>query len=75
MRENEKVLRWFDASLEWLMERFAMRDEEMEKLGQDRQVEEKTKRATIRVMKMKIVDVDLEEVEELIDLHLFIEFS
>ena len=32
MREIEKVLKRFDTSLEWLMERIEMRDDEIEKM-------------------------------------------
>ena len=34
-REIEKALKRFDASLEWLMERIEMRDEEIEKTKDD----------------------------------------
>ena len=36
MREIEKVLRIFGASIEWLRDRIAMREEEMDRIGQNR---------------------------------------
>ena len=57
------------------MERDALRDEEIETLRWDGQVEEQKKRALIRAMKMKsVVDV-LEEVEVHFDTHFFNKFS
>ena len=35
MREIEKVLKLFDASLEWLMERIDIRDEEMDTINEN----------------------------------------
>ena len=35
MREIEKLLRRFDASLEWFMERIAVRDGEMDNIRQN----------------------------------------
>ena len=40
MREIEKVLKRFDASLEWLMERIRMRDEEMERIRVNDQMDD-----------------------------------
>ena len=39
LREIEKVLKRFDASLEWLLERNALRDEEIERVYGDTQME------------------------------------
>ena len=33
MREIEKVLKRYDASMEWLMERIGLRDEEIDAIG------------------------------------------
>ena len=41
LREVEKVLKRFDASLEWLMERITMREEEMEKIKCDDEMDER----------------------------------
>ena len=43
MREVEKVLRRFDVSLDWLMERITMREEEMEKIKRDDEMDESEK--------------------------------
>ena len=39
-REIEKALRRFDASLEWLLERIQMRDDEIETIKQNDEIEE-----------------------------------
>ena len=46
MREIEKVLKWFDASLEWLIERIARRVEELDGIKRDDQIEESEKTLT-----------------------------
>ena len=43
MRKIEKVLKRFDASLEWLTERIWMREVEIEKIRGDKEVEEREK--------------------------------
>ena len=75
MREIEKALKRFDASLGWLMERVGMRDEEIDKIRQDGQIEEGAKKEKLRAMKMRSIDEVLEEVEVLIDTHFFDQFS
>ena len=75
MREKEKWLKRFDASLEWLSERIAMRDEENEKIRTDDQMEGRAKSEKLNAMKMKSVAEVLKEVEVLIDTHFFNEFS
>ena len=35
LRENQKILKRFDASLEWVSERIAIREEEIEKTRKD----------------------------------------
>ena len=63
MREIEKVLRRFDASLEWLIERMAQRDGEFDSVRQNGQTCEREKGLVLRAVKaMSISDV-LEEVE------------
>ena len=74
LRETEKVLKMYDASLEWLLERIGMRDEEMNDIKQNVDMDEMDKTQKLKAMKMKsIVDV-MEEVEVLIDTHFFNEF-
>ena len=46
-REIEKVLKRFDASLEWLLERIGLRDEEIDKAGKDEQIEERAKKRDV----------------------------
>ena len=70
-REIEKVLKRFDASLEWLLERIAMRDEEMAKTRQNEEMEERLKSEALRTQRMKSIAGVLEEVEILIDIHFF----
>ena len=74
-KETEKALKRFDASLEWLLERIGMRDEEMNEIKQNAEMDESEKTLKLKAMKMKsIVDV-IEEVEVLIDTSFFDEFS
>ena len=66
-REIEKVLKRFDASLEWLMERIAIRDEEMDRNRHDGEIQERAKKEKLKAMKMRSIDEVLEEVRVLID--------
>ena len=50
-REIEKVLKRFDASIEWFMERVDMREEEIEKVRLDREIQESEKAKTLRAKK------------------------
>ena len=75
LREIEKVLRRFDASLEWLMERISHRDEEMDRIRADTKMEEREKSLTLKAWRTKSIAEVLEEVEVLIDTHFFNEFS
>ena len=75
MREIEKVLNRFDLSLEWLMGRIKMRDEEMEAVRQDSQFDETGKRHKLNALRTKSITDVLEEVEVVVDLHFFNEFS
>ena len=48
LREIGKVLKRFDASLEWLMERIAILEEEMDKIKQNSEMEEREKSETLK---------------------------
>ena len=74
MREIEKALKRFDASLEWLTERIGIREEEIEKIRCDREIEEREKSQLLGAKKMKSIADVLVEVEVLIDIHFFNEF-
>ena len=73
LRKFGKVLRRFDASIEWLRERIAMREEEMDRIGQNGEVEANEKEQMLRAKRMKSIEEAVEEVEVLIDTHFFIE--
>ena len=75
MREIEKVLRRFDASIEWLSEKIAQRDEEIERIKGDAQMEGREKSEKLKAVRMKSIAEVLEEVEVLVDTHFFNEFS
>ena len=75
LREIEKVLKRFDASLEWLMERIAMREDEMEEIKRNEEMEAREKDRMMNAKKLKSIAEVLEEVEVLIDTHFFDEFS
>ena len=49
--EIEKVLKRFDASLEWFIERVKIREEEIEKIRRDNQLEERMKSEKLKVTK------------------------
>ena len=74
LREIENVLKRFDASLEWLMERIAMREEEMDMITADTKMEEHEKSETLKALRAKRIAEVLEEVEGLVDTHFFNEF-
>ena len=75
IREIEKVLKRFNSSLEWLMGIIAVRDEEMESIRQNEEMEERDKNMMLRAKKMKSMADVLEEVAVVIDMHFFVEFS
>ena len=75
LREVEKVLKRFDASLEWLMERIRMRDEETETEKRDEELNERERSQILRAKRTKSIGDVLEDVEVLIDAHFFMEFS
>ena len=68
LREIEKVLRRFNASLEWLMERISLRDEEMDGIRADTKMEEREKSETLKAWRTKSIAEVLEEVEVLLTL-------
>ena len=68
------MLKRFDASLEWLTERIGVREDEMEKIREDREIEEREKSQLLGAKKAKSIADVLEEVEVLIDTHFFNEF-
>ena len=75
MREIEKVLKRFDASLEWLMERIAVRDEEIDGIRQNEEMDDREKNQMLQAKKTKSIAHVLDEVEAVIDVHSFDEFS
>ena len=74
MREIEKILKRFNASLEWLMERIGTRGEEMDAIRRNGEIGEQEKVQTLGVKRMRSIEEVLEEVEVLIDAHFFNEF-
>ena len=74
-REVEKVLKRYDASLEWFLERVKMRDEEIERIRLDTEIQESEKNQMLRGKRIRSIDDVLEEVEALIDTHFFNDFS
>ena len=67
MREIEKALKRFEASLEWLIERISIRDDEIEAKRKNGEIEEQEKNQVLRVKRMKSIEDVLEDVEVLID--------
>ena len=74
-RENKKVLKRFYASLEWLMERIKIRGEEIGTIGRNGEMNEREKDRIITVGKAKSIQDVLEEIDTLIDMHFYDEFS
>ena len=62
LREIEKVLKRFDASLEWLSERIGMRDKGIEKIRQDIRIQELEKNEMLNALKVKSINDEVEEV-------------
>ena len=75
MREIEKVFKLFNASLEWFIGRIATRDEQMDQIRQNDGLDEREKDQILQAKKMNGIADVLEEVEVLIGMHLFNEFS
>ena len=48
LREIEKVLKRFDSSIEWLRDRIAMREEEMDRIRHNREIEANVKAQMLR---------------------------
>ena len=74
LREIEKVLKRFDASLEWLRDRIAIRDDEMDRIRQNGEVEADENEQMLRAKRRKSIEEVVEEVEVLIDTNFFNEF-
>ena len=74
IREIEKVLKRFDASLEWLMDRIQTRDDEIEALRQNGEIEERERDNILRTKRAKSIADVFEEVEVLIVTHFLNEF-
>ena len=75
LREIDKSLKRFDASIEWLSHRIAVREEEIEKIRHNNEIEGREKKQSLKTLKMKSIAEVLEEVQVLIDTHFFDEFS
>ena len=75
MREIEKALKRFYASLEWLEERISPRDEEIDEIKMKSEMDEREKSAVLRAKRAKSIHEALEEVDVLIDTLFFIKFS
>ena len=69
LREIEKVLKRYDMSLEWLMGRIAARDDVMEAIRQNTEIEEGEKNALLGAKRTKGIAGVLEEVAVVIDIH------
>ena len=63
MREIEKVLKRFKASLLWLMEQIGMRDEKIEKIKENMDMDEREKRQMLVAERLKSIAAVLEDVE------------
>ena len=75
LREIEKVLKRFNASLVWLVGRIQIREVEQEKVRHDDGMEGRDKTVKLKAMKMKSIAEVLEEAECVVDLFFFLEFS
>ena len=75
LREIDKGLKRFNASLEWLLERISLRDEELEVLRQNMDMDQREKDAILGAKRMKCIAEVLEEMDTLIDIHFYSEFS
>ena len=74
LREIEKALKRFDASLEWLMGRIGQCEEEIDKIRRE-EIEERERSQKLQAVKMKSINEVLEDVRVMIDIHYFEEFS
>ena len=71
LRETEKVLKRFDASLEWLLERVQIREDEMDTIRGNQDLEENEKKQVLGAKRTQSIAEVLEEVQVLIDTHFF----
>ena len=62
IREIEKVLKRFGASIEWLVERIRIREEEIDTIRRDDQIEEVVKKELVKKRKAESIVEVLEEV-------------
>ena len=69
--EIEKVLKRFDASLEWLVEMVSLCEEEMDKIRGSEEIQKHEKDQMMKVKRIQSIKEVLEEVEVLIDTHFF----
>ena len=74
MREIEKALKRFGASLEWFVERVSIREKEMDMIRQNGELDDHEKSLMLRAKRMTSIEDVLVEVEVLIDTHFFNEF-
>ena len=75
MKDIEKALKRFGASLEWLTERIDQIDGEMDSIRQNGEMGKLETIISLRTNKARSIEEVLEEAEVLIDAHLFNEFS
>ena len=75
LREIEKSLKRFGASLEWFLERVEIRDEEVQTIRQSTEMVEREKKDALRAKMMKSIADVIEEVDVLVDTHFFNQFS
>ena len=71
MRVIEKCIRRFNSSLEWLIGRIGVREEEIERVKRNGEMDETEKNLMLRAQRMKSVDEVLHEFEVLIDTYFF----
>ena len=75
MREVEKTLKRFDASLEWQIWRIKTREEVIEEIGQNGEIEDREIGHVLQAKRMKSIEDVLEEVDVLIDAYYFNQFT
>ena len=75
VREIENVLKRFDSSIEWLIERISLRDAKLEVIKQNLETDEHEKNETLRVRRTQCIADVLEEIEVLNDTYFLNEFS
>ena len=66
MREMEKALKRFDASIERLLERITIREDEIEAIRKNCEIEEREKNKVLQAKRIKSIGDILEEVVVLI---------